>query len=394
MKPLYKLALWSILSFYLSNFCNAQAFRVTVGSTITTHLVGETVWVDCNATSISVVLPYYQYEIDPANQPQIEWEATPNFNLTVGDLKWVIGLSTTSDKSDGYVRFQGLSGGWQYLYIKQQPSIPTVTATSNLCSPGQAGNFSANAIYGGPHPMSMVWETTGGLLVNGSTSYTAGNTSSSTVPIQHNSYGEYQVKGIIPACNNLQGYTRKSYVGTPSSSDLSIQSSSTTSDLCISGLYSFYSSIDFGPNYSYSWSIPTGANSVYYYTSGTGLQVSPNSPGGIIVRMTVTNTGCSQSSYTDRFYMMNNCYASMAIGPNPVSDQLTIRFSNIEDQAYSPRKVQLINEKQIVMKELSLHPFSDSKEITWSVKEFNRGIYYLKVIYNEKKVESTRLVLN
>ncbi len=84
----------------------------------------------------------------------------------------------------------------------------------------------------------------------------------------------------------------------------------------------------------------------------------------------------------------------MAIGPNPVSDQLTIRFSNIEDQAYSPRKVQLINEKQIVMKELSLHPFSDFKEITWSVKEFNRGIYYLKVIYNEKKVESTRLVLN
>lgn len=363
---------------------------------------GQTVYIDCNQTLISVFLQPLFFETTTS------WQTSSNFSYTNSDAQTEVKVTLDPNRNDGYVKGSYIGGSdanFITVYIKQKSSIPTFTSTQTLCTSGQNGTFSAQISYGGANSVGILWEATGGVTINGGSSYTTNGTTGS-VTVQLNSYGTLSVSGIISGCSNSQSYPAKIYIGTPTSSNITFTGSGGSdpgSAFCSGQTANFQSN----PNlpvgqYSYAWSVPQGSsNLTYYYAFGPNATVTAGAAGGgFILQMNVTNSACNTTGVTSRTFGIRNCNGGYRVAGNPTTTTITALFDPSDDAKYLPNTLRLANEKGSTVKEIKIKGQHSSQEIKEGVKvdidvhSLPRNTYYLQGIYESGKVESIRVVLN
>lgn len=302
--------------------------------------------------------------------------------------------------------YQGVSGNpYITVYIKQKPPTPTFTATASLCSTGNSGTFSVSDSYSfqGTKPLDLVWQTTGGVTVNGGSTYTTSSATTGSVTIQYNSYGTLSVYGVIPGCGNLQGDAVTYWFGAPGSSDITFAATGggdNGSSFCIGNTRNYQAN----PNlplsqYSYSWSIPSGSSNVsYFYSYGPNATVTAGSAGGFILQMSVTNTACSITGGTSRTFFISSC-GGFRVANNPATAKLTAIFDKDSDAQQLPDILRLSTEKDGMVKEVKVkgqysdQAAKDGFSVDIDVHALPRGTYYLQGIYGSAKEESIRVIL-
>ncbi|WP_461095430.1 hypothetical protein, partial [Spirosoma gilvum] len=291
------------------------------------------------------------------------------------------------------------------VYVQQKPPTPTFTSTSSLCSTGNSATFSVSDAYSfqSTKPLDLVWQTTGGVTVNGGTTYTTSSATTSSVTIQYNSFGSVSVRGVIPGCSNLQGDAVTYWFGTPGSSDITFSATGggdNGSSFCVGNTRNYQSNPELpASQYSYSWSIPSGSSNVsYFYSYYVNATVTAGSAGGFVLQMSVTNTACSTTGGTSRTFFISSC-GGFRMAPNPARDKVTAIFDKDADAEHLPDVIQLSTEQDGVVKEISVkghytdREVADGLNIDIDVHNLPRGTYYIQGIYGSDKAQSIRVIL-
>jgi hypothetical protein len=147
---------------------------------------------------------------------KIRVAATSNFSVsnTASDLQKTLNLDAARQNGSIDVGFVSNSGEIR-VFIQQRPPAAAITGT-NLCA-GSSASFTATSSYNfqSAKPLRFVWQTTGGVTVNGSSSYTAPFGLSSTVTIANSSSGSCSVKAVVASCSNLESTSQGANLGTP-----------------------------------------------------------------------------------------------------------------------------------------------------------------------------------
>lgn len=372
---------------------------VTVDGTAYTN--GQTAYLDCSKSEVFIQIPQ---KYDGSTYYAMSLVTSSNFSSSNSTTTIVKKLYLDPNRQDGniVVGWEGVPGYTATIYIKQRPPAPTFTATPILCSTGNSGTFSVSTGYNfqGTKPINIVWQTTGGITVNGSSTYTANSTTSSSITVQYNSFGTVQVYAVIPGCGNVQSDLISLYVGLPSSSNITFTRSGGSdpgSSLC-SGSYYNFASVPELPlsQYNYSWSIPSGSSNVsYFYSYGPNANIGVGSAGGgFVLQMSVTQSGCSGTGGSSRTFFINNC-SGFRVAQNPTSDNLTVLFDNEYDSQRLPDALQLAHEKSGIVKEKKIKgQYSDSAiksglSVDIDVHTLAKGTYYLRGIYGSEKPDKT-----
>lgn len=362
---------------------------------------GQTAYIECGKDVVVISIPP---KSDGANFYDMAVSTTSNFYVTDGTSTIDKRLHLDPSKQDGYidVGWQGVSGFTARIYIKQKPPVLSFTATPTLCNSGNSATFSVSSSYSfqGTKPINIVWQTTGGVTVNGGNAYTANSTTNSSVTVQYNSFGTVRAYAIIPDCSNLQGDAASVYVGIPGGSDITFTRSGGSdpgSSMCSGSYYNFVSVPDLSSSgYSYNWSIPQGSNNVnYFYSSGPNATVGAGSAGGgFILQMGVTLSGCGSTGTTSRTFFINSC-GGFRVAQNPTTDQVTVLFDKDYDPKKLPDALRLSHEKNGTVKEKEVKGhYSDSAvksgvSVDIDVHTLPRGTYYLQGIYSSDKPDTT-----
>ncbi|GAB3794710.1 hypothetical protein GCM10028819_09290 [Spirosoma humi] len=372
---------------------------------------GQTVYINCDQTNVDVRTD--RTPVDNSSLPGAKfWDASSGYaiNSVYGaqsgsgsEAFFHITLSTNG--SDGYVHLQLWEGNTNItVNISRKPPISFVT-TPNLCSSGQSGAISAAVNFTGQPAMNIQWQTTGGISVNGSSSYTTYGSTNSQVSAQHNSFGSISAYGVIPGCNNLQTNTITRYIGTPSGSDITFAATGggdNGSSFCVGNTRNYQSSILLpASQYSYNWSIPTGSSNVsYFYSYDVNATLTAGSQGGFVLQMNVTNTACNTTGGTSRTFFISNCNGGYySVTPNPTSNLVTASFDQDTDEHYLPNTLQVVNDGNTVVKEVKIkgqyseHALKNGLKVDIDVHALPRGTYYLRGIYGSSKSEAVRIVL-
>lgn len=381
----------------------AQPPRVNIDGNWYTN--GQTAYIECGKTSVYV---YIDVVTDGTDILGIDVSTTPNFSVsdTQSDIEKILNLD--SNKQNGYIDVgyaNNPSLGTIRVYVNQKPPVPTFTATSSLCSTGNSATFSVSDAYSfqSTKPLDLVWTTTGGVTVNGGTTYTTSSATTSSVTVQYNSFGSVSVRGVIPGCSNLQGDAVTYWFGAPGSSDITFAATGggdNGSSFCVGNTRNYQAN----PNlplsqYSYSWSIPSGSSNVsYFYSYGPNATVTAGSAGGFVLQMSVTNSACSTTGGTSRTFFISSCGGFRA-APNPATDKVTALFDKDTDARYVPDALRLYTEKNEVVKEVKVkgqysdQAVKDGLNIDIDVHALPRGTYYLQGVYSSEKSESIRIIL-
>lgn len=180
---------------------------VQVGYNQQVYQNGDVAFVDCSNTIIPV---YIREEGTP--WPEVSWSASANFSYSP-IFHHDIALTLDSNRENGYIT-ANFNGTFVTVYIIQKPT-PTITVSPTLCSPGQSGTYAATLNYYGTNSANVVWETSGGITVNGSNYYRVIDNTISSATIQHNYSGFVTVYGEIPSCNNIRTHPVKLFIGKP-----------------------------------------------------------------------------------------------------------------------------------------------------------------------------------
>ncbi|RYC66628.1 hypothetical protein [Spirosoma sordidisoli] len=375
---------------------------------IGTYQNGQTAYIDCSLNQTIYLSPFDDSDFSPI-QGVSDWNVSSNFSYYIYNEDHtqrnnVIVLTMDPNFNVGSVSAR-VYNTLVTIYITRR-STPSLTITPTLCSAGQTGDFSATLNYYGPNSANVVWQATGGITVNGGSSYRVNDNTISRVTVQHNSYGTLTVYGEVPGCSNMQTNPVTYHIGTPTSSDLNFTGSPDPgSSLCSGQTYSFTSHPTLPlSQYSYNWSIPQGSSSVgYYYGYGPNVSVAPTSgtnPGGFIVQVEVTNSACGTTGSTSRTFFKSNCGGSYRVANNPTSNTLTVLFDPIDEVEYLPVRMQLAREKTGVAKEIKIREEISKQDlkgglhIDINVQDLPRDTYYIQGIYENGKVESVRVIIN
>lgn len=291
------------------------------------------------------------------------------------------------------------------VHIVQKPGAATFTATPSICSPSSTATYtlSVNYPFNSTNPLNIKWYTTGGVTVNGASSFTDSGVTISNVTVQATSFGTIYAHGEIPGCGNVAGAQDLAYVGTPGSSDITFNATGggdNGSSFCIGNTRSYQAN----PNlplsrYSYSWSIPSGSSNVsYFYSYGPNATITAGAAGGFLLQMNVTQSGCSSSGGSSRTFFISSC-GGFRVANNPSSTKVTALFDPILDDQFIPESLRLSSEKNGIVKEIKIrgeYPNEEVKnglQVEMDVHSLPRGTYYLQSINNAQKSESTRVVL-
>lgn len=180
----------------------------------TTYTNQQTVWIECGTSSIVVSVP-----VIPSYTAY--WGSSSTFTKSsVGGVSFFQTVQLDPNKNDGFISVAYSDGGpigsnAVIINIKQLPSIPTISGT-NVCA-GNSATFTASSTYPfqSTKPMSMLWQTTGGVTVNGVSSVTsAPNINSSVTIANSSSSGTYSVRAVVPTCSNMQTSPTTGNLGT------------------------------------------------------------------------------------------------------------------------------------------------------------------------------------
>ncbi|MCY1552660.1 hypothetical protein D9M68_890680 [compost metagenome] len=90
--------------------------------------------------------------------------------------------------------------------------------------------------------------------------------------------------------------------------------------------------------------------------------------------------------------------SSFLVYPNPASEYLYIQFDNVSRLELLPEEIKLLTEKSTIpVKSVSLEEtfnnnrFKDGNKVVLDVSDLERGIYYLHIVYRDKKKDTEKI---
>lgn len=208
------------------------------------------------------------------------------------------------ENNNGYIR----------IYIQHRPPEPIITVGSNICA-GNSASITATSNYNfqSSQPINLVWQTTGGVTVNGSSSYTQTGVSS-TVTVANISNGTYSVKAVVPSCGNLESTATNIRLGPPVITNPNYWLVDPGSNMWQ------FSQTSGGSGVTYSFYVSSGSavlnpqNQDCYFTTSDGATVCVS---GI-------NSCGTGTAYC--FYIPPASGFLKAVYPNPATEVLSIEF--------------------------------------------------------------------
>ncbi|SHM79382.1 hypothetical protein SAMN04488057_103347 [Cyclobacterium lianum] len=278
------------------------------------------------------------------------------------------------------------------VYIRQKPPEPIITAGSNVCA-GNSGSFTAisNYDFQSTKPINLVWQTTGGVTVNGSSSYTEQPGVSSTVTIANSSSGSFSVKAVIAGCSSLESTPKTENMGTPVIANPNYWLFDSYSNM-----WQFSQSVT-GPGITYNFYVSSGSAQLNQQLQDCYITTTE----GATVCVTGTNSCGTGTPYC--FYIPPASGLLRTVYPNPVTNLLTLEFNTSKSSYSIPFEVILYSEKtmeaviHLTQEEVnSLESFKTNHGIEMDVADLPRGIYYLHTIPDKKSklaIQKTKIIL-
>lgn len=353
---------------------------------------GQTAYIECSKTSVFVMIEAY---FTGSGVLGISIDPTPNFTVTdtPSPISKTLNLDLTRQNGSIKVSFENVvDGGELLVFIQQKPPTPTITPDSNICS-GNSSSFTATSSYNfqSTKPMNLVWQTTGGVTVNGSNSYTQSPGLSSTVTIANSSSGSYSVKAIVPSCSNLESAAKTENMGVP----FIINPNYWLFD-SYSNMWQFSQGVS-GPGVTFSFYVSSGSAVLNQQSQDCYITTS----GGATICVTGTNSCGTGTPYC--FYLPPASGMLQMVYPNPATNILSLEFNNSEPSKTIPFEVILYSKKSMkAIKRLSseeidaLESFNANQKIEMNVGNLPRGTYFLHIVPDGKSkmpVQKTRIVL-
>lgn len=357
---------------------------------------GQTYWVECGTSTLTVSIPIaYPYSA--------AWTKTSNFSLSQVGIEFIQTLQLDPSKKDGsisavYVIPPSIPNSPPIpsvvpcvLYIKQLPPPLTVTA-SNVC-PGNSATFSASINYPlqSVRPMSLQWQTTGGVTLNGSSNNITQVTTSGSVTVSNSSSGTFSVRSVVPSCNNA--------LGTPVTGDIGLPTIKNPNYWLFdpgSNMWQF-SQISGYPAVTYAFNVTSGSASIIQNYGDAYITTTS----GATVCVTPTNNCGAGTPYC--FYIPASGGMLRSVSPNPASNDIVIQLNNPDNQDLLPSIINLYEEKSTkIVRSVSLRESSgknaliEGDKIKILVNDLPRGTYFLHLIpSNESKSapQKVRVVL-
>ncbi|WP_154853011.1 T9SS type A sorting domain-containing protein [Cyclobacterium xiamenense] len=352
---------------------------------------GDTAYIECSKTSTTIV-------IDPVFTGSgvlgISVETTANFSSsdTPSSLQKTLNLDPNSQNGHVDVGYQFVVGDKMRVYIQQKPPEPIITAGSNVCA-GNSGSFTAisNYDFQSTKPINLVWQTTGGVTVNGSNSYTEQPGVSSTVTIANGSSGSFSVKAVIAGCSSLESTPKTENIGAPVIANPNYWLFDSYSNM-----WQFSQSVT-GPGITYTFYVSSGTAQLNQQLQDCYITTTE----GATVCVTGTNSCGTGTPYC--FYIPPASGLLRTVYPNPVTNLLTLEFNTSKSSYSIPFEVILYSEKSMkAVKHLtqeevnSLESFKTNHSIEMDVADLPRGIYYLHTIPDKKSklaIQKTKIII-
>ncbi len=394
MKSFYKLCTVCIL-FFLSGISAGATIVIDIGYNQAPYQNGQVANIDCSQTKVDVGV-----REEGTHLPRVTWSVSSNFSYTSwfgrGD---VIVLTLDPNRNNGYVT-ANFNGTIITVYIVQK-TTPTLTITPTLCTSGQTGNFAGTLNYYGPNSANFVWETSGGITVNGSNYYRVIDNTISSATIQHNYSGFVTVYGEIPGCNNIRTHPIKFFIGKPQVNFFTVNGQTGFTTMCLGNSQDIQTNA-FGSPSSYHWYVSSGNGGDAYLTDYGGGRAYFNTyiPGCYGLTLEMTNEcGTSTDGLT---ICAQDCFSPYRITPNPGKDKVSIVFEDVQKKEALPDYLELVSEKSMnTVRRINVNEVFEAKAfkndtIEFDVQELPRGVYYLRVANSrqikEKQVEMIRLL--
>ena len=350
---------------------------------------GQTAYIRCDKTSISV---YIDLILFGSQYLKIRVTSTPNFSVSNTQSNKMKTLNLDPARINGSIEVGYVNNnGHIRVYIQQRPPDPIITGGSNFCV-GNSASITATSNYNFQitHPVNLVWQTTGGVTVNGSSSYTQTGVSS-TVTVANISNGTYSVKAVGPSCGNLESTAINSTLSTP---------------IIINPNYWLF---DPGSN-MWQFSQTSGGSGVtysFYVSSGSAILNPQNqdcfitTSEGATVCVSGINSCGTGTPYC--FYIPPASGFLKAIYPNPATDILSLEFKGDGTSNTTPYELVLFSEKSMnEVKRLSSNEilanasFLINQKLEMDVRNLPRGVYILHIVPNSKSnfpVQKHRIIL-
>ncbi|MFN8353522.1 MAG: hypothetical protein U0Y10_03675 [Spirosomataceae bacterium] len=267
------------------------------------------------------------------------------------------------------------------IYIKTIPPDPSFSASPSLCSAGQQGTYSV-AAPNVPFAYQVEWQTTGGVLVNGSSSYIGSAPSALSVTLTHNSSGKVRVR-FVNSCSGTTSWVEK-VVGKPIITPTVNGNPWTTTPYYVNvNANNFLSTNAEGYTQAVYWNTPSPSSvsygpyaAPYYLGCNT---IAPTGVTGFSIKADVTN-GCGTSSFT---FVLSKPWNGYRVAQNPATSQFTVLVESTDNDYALPDELSLLDEKGTVLRKVTLKTlkttdsFVAEKSIKFDVSSLPRGTYYL-----------------
>ena|GEM_PF-4623614 len=350
---------------------------------------GQTAYIRCDRTSISV---YIDLILFGSKYLKIRVASTPNFTVssTQSNIMKTLHLDPLRQNGSIDVGYEN-NNGFIRVYIQQRPPDPIITLGSNICA-GNSSNVTANSNYNfqNTHPINLVWTTTGGVTVNGSSSYTQTGVSN-TVSVTNISNGTYSVKAVIPSCGNLESNATNIRLGPPVITNPN------------------YWILDPGSNmWQFSQtSVGSGVTYSFYVSSGSAVLNPQNqdcfitTSEGATVCVSGINSCGTGMPYC--FYIPPAGGFLKSVYPNPATDMLSLEFRGDIPTSNIPFELLLFSDKSMnTVRRLSPNEikasvsFQINQKLEMDVRNLPRGVYILHIVPNSKSnlpIQTHRIIL-
>lgn len=328
------------------------------------------------------------YSIYPGTNNKLE--QPQNWNIYASTPSGSLAFYVNSG-SGGKIRYQytynnehGQSKfGYLTLNIVQAPT-PIFSSVPNLGS-----NQNGTAVVDVPNNdyNNILWRTTGGLTVNGSSTY---NSVTTSAPVATSGFGG---KLFAKVSNNC-GVSAEDYavIGTPYISGKWVNNSPSQNFNYVPSYVNLSISTD-NTAASATWTIDGGNGSIN--PSGFSCVAQINQ----FMRVFVVTSNGSGNGETYMFYLMDENYNGYQFrSSNPTNDEIVVDFEYKEIVNDMLESIVLYNEKGNVMINMLVNDEHIKKEINSSrkfvlnVKPYPQGVYYLHIKIGDR-VNKHRFVI-
>ncbi|WP_338868514.1 T9SS type A sorting domain-containing protein [Spirosoma sp. SC4-14] len=304
---------------------------------------------------------------------------------------------------NGTLSFTAIDGSVSHTFSYNCVSTPNISVWSIPTSLGnnqsgtaqvqvidQPGSAAVATTYYPLYYTAVNWQATGGLRVNGGTTYTTGNTGTyNSAPINTTSYGGQLLVSATNACGTSGYITPYPAIGTPY-----IVSTTFNGSPGSSGTVSWVATLSLLTNGTASganWVITNGTGSIS--PSGTSCNAYPSS----FLRVVGTATNSNGSGQDATFYIWLSGYSPYrAAYPNPTQSTLTLDFDDALMAQELIQEIALYNQKGNVVKQFDATKaadyFKQTKSVHFDVHELPHDTYFLHVKMGDKLFESQIIV--